>query len=59
MLEKLRDRYRDENGAISVEYIVILVLIGLAVIVGATILGQAINRELGEASTRVDTSLID
>jgi Flp pilus assembly pilin Flp len=58
MLEKLREKFTRDGGAVSVEYIVILVLIGLAVIAGATVLGRAINDELSEASTRVDTTLI-
>ena len=58
MLEKMREKFVRDGGAISVEYIVILVLIGLAVIVGATILGRAINAELSQASVNVDASLI-
>ena len=58
MLEKLREKFTRDGGAVSVEYIVIIVLIGLAVIAGATVLGRAINQELSQASTEVDNSLI-
>lgn len=58
MLDKVRDKLASHGGAVSVEYIIIIVLIGLAVIAGATVLGQAINNELSEASTEVDSSLV-
>ena len=58
MLEKFREKFTRDGGAVSVEYIVIIVLIGLAVIAGATVLGNAINNELSQASEEVDTSLI-
>ena len=36
-------RFRDEAGAVATEYIVVLVVIALAVIVGAGLVGSAIN----------------
>lgn len=57
MLETMREKFSREGGAISVEYIIILVLIGLAVIVGATILGNAINTELSEAGDTVASQI--
>lgn len=46
-----------ERGAISVEYVIILVFVGLAVIVGATLLGQNISDELSEAGARVTSEI--
>jgi Flp pilus assembly pilin Flp len=42
-----------EEGATATEYIVLLVFIALAIIIGATLLGGAINNAFTRAGTRV------
>jgi pilus assembly protein Flp/PilA len=46
---------RTEEGATATEYIILLVFIALAIVVGATALGAAINGRFGAASTEVGT----
>ncbi len=38
----IRNRFEDENGAVSTEYGLLLVLIALAIVAAATALGMAI-----------------
>jgi Flp pilus assembly pilin Flp len=42
-----------EEGATATEYVVLLVFIALAIIIGATLLGIGINSAFTRASTRV------
>jgi len=44
---------KDESGATAAEYALILSLIALVVIVGATGLGTTINAKLGTAATTI------
>jgi pilus assembly protein Flp/PilA len=44
-------RLRDETGAVATEYALLLVLVALAIIAGATALGIAINAKLDEGAT--------
>ena len=43
----------DDEGATATEYIVLLVFIALAIIAGATLLGNAINGAFGRGATSV------
>ncbi len=44
-----------DNRAISAtEYVIILTLVALAIIAGATLLGQAINNQYIKASGKID-----
>ena len=54
-LMTVKSRFEDEDGVIAVEYIIMLVLVALAIVAGATVLGSAINDKLSSASTRVST----
>jgi pilus assembly protein Flp/PilA len=47
-------RFRDDEGATATEYIVLLVFIAIAIIVGATLFGEALNGVFGEAGERVE-----
>jgi len=49
-----RARFEDEDGAVATEYALLLVLVALAIIVGATALGIAINAKLNSAATTVN-----
>jgi pilus assembly protein Flp/PilA len=44
---------KDESGAAAIEYALICALIALAIIVGATALGGAINTKLSNIGTSV------
>jgi pilus assembly protein Flp/PilA len=46
-------RFRNEDGAVATEYGLLLVLIALAIVVGATALGIAINNLFDDAATRL------
>jgi len=49
----IKARLTNEDGVLATEYIILLVLIALAIIVGATALGVAINNKLQSTSTCV------
>ena len=51
----LRARMEDESGVLATEYIILLVLIALALIGGATALGIAINNKLSTTRNSVTT----
>jgi Flp pilus assembly pilin Flp len=46
-------RWRDDEGATATEYIVLLVFIALAIIIGATLLGDALNGVFDRASDEI------
>jgi pilus assembly protein Flp/PilA len=43
----------DESGASAAEYVLILALVGLAIIVGAGLLGKALNTALTTTATTI------
>lgn len=47
---------KDESGATAIEYGLIAALIAVAIIVGATQLGNALNATFSEIATKVDTA---
>ena len=49
----LTRRLRDDTGAVATEYALLLVLVALAIIVGATALGVAINNKLNAGATKI------
>ena len=51
----LTRRLRDDSGAVATEYALLLVLVALAIIAGATALGIAINARLDDSATRIGT----
>ena len=53
MWSGLRARMQKEDGVLATEYVILLVLIALALVVGATALGVSINNKLTAASTCV------
>jgi Flp pilus assembly pilin Flp len=48
-----RSRFENEDGVIATEYIIMLVLVALAIIAGATYLGIQINNKLSSAGNSV------
>ena len=48
-----RSRFENEDGVIATEYIIMLVLVALAIIAGATYLGLQINNKLTSAGDSV------
>jgi pilus assembly protein Flp/PilA len=50
LLWGLRERFTREDGAVATEYGLLIVLIALAIIVAAYLLGQAISRVFGDAT---------
>ena len=53
MLMDVGSRLRREDGVIATEYIIVLVLVALAIIAGATYLGTQINAKLSSAGNAV------
>ncbi len=43
--------WRDESGISSVEYVLLLALVGSAIIVGAAFLGKEVGLQLNETAT--------
>ncbi len=43
--------WNDESGISSVEYVLLLALVGSAIILGATFLGQEVGLQLNETAT--------
>jgi pilus assembly protein Flp/PilA len=46
-------KFRNEDGAVATEYGLLLVLIALAIVVGATALGIAINNLFNDAAGKL------
>lgn len=57
VLTYLRAKYASEEGATATEYIFLLVFIAIAIIAGATLLGDAINGGFSAASNSVDAAV--
>lgn len=56
-MSKLVARFaKDESGATAIEYGLIAALIALAIMVGATALGNALNAKFDSIATSVSTS---
>ena len=49
----LRTRMENEDGAVATEYVVLLVLIAIAIIAGASVLAGAINAKFECASSAI------
>ncbi len=47
----IRSRMENEHGAVATEYVVLLVLIAIAIIAGASVLAAAINDKFNCASS--------
>jgi len=56
MLKLLRRLRRDESGATAIEYGLIAALISVALIAGATTLGESLNEAFSGLSTKLDTA---
>jgi pilus assembly protein Flp/PilA len=50
----LTRRVRNEDGAVATEYGLLLVLVALGIIIGAGLLGVAINNLFTDAATELD-----
>ncbi|CAM3226306.1 Flp family type IVb pilin [Asticcacaulis taihuensis] len=44
---------KDESGASAAEYVLILALVGLAIVLGATALGGALNKAMDDTATKI------
>jgi Flp pilus assembly pilin Flp len=55
MWSGLKDRMRNEDGVLATEYVILLVLIALVIVGGATALGIAISSKLNHASSCVSS----
>ena len=54
-MHKLVSRFvKDESGATAIEYGLIAALIALAIVVGATSLGNALNNQFGRIATKLN-----
>ena len=47
--------WQDESGISSVEYVLLLALIGSAIIVGASLLGDSVANELTETAICIES----
>jgi len=56
MLKLLRRLRRDESGATAIEYGLIAALISVALIAGATTLGESLNDAFQSISDKMDTA---
>ena len=55
-MSKLFARFvKDESGATAIEYGLIAALIAIAIIVGATSLGQSLNSKFSGIATKLNT----
>ena len=55
MIERIKGLIKDEEGATMVEYALMVALIAVVVIAGATILGHAINNKFTGVAGNVTT----
>ena len=55
-MEKLISLFRDEEGASMPEYALLVALIAVVVIAGATLLGNNINAKMGATATKIGTT---
>ena len=53
LLNKIREFARDEDGASAIEYGLLVALIALAIVAGATALGQGVNTLFNNANTQL------
>lgn len=47
---------KDESGASAAEYVLILALVGLAIVAGATLLGTNMNKAMSDAAAKLVVS---
>ena len=56
-MSKLVSRFvKDESGATAIEYGLIAALIALAIVVGATSLGNSLNNQFGRIAGKLDAT---
>lgn len=48
---------KDESGASAAEYVLILALVGLAIVVGAGLLGTSLNTAMTGTATAIDNAV--
>lgn len=53
MLQTLKRLWKDEEAPTAVEYAIMVAVIGLVIIVGAQLLGNAVNTTFEDAAGRV------
>ncbi|NGZ97190.1 MAG: Flp family type IVb pilin [Nitrospira sp. WS110] len=56
MLNAIRRFMKEEEGAVAVEYVLLLVLIGLAFYVGAQTLGNTLKNIFNTTATNLNTA---
>jgi pilus assembly protein Flp/PilA len=57
MLEQIKKFFKDDEGAAAIEYALLVGLIALAIVVGATALGGSIDAAFDSASTKLDSAV--
>jgi pilus assembly protein Flp/PilA len=55
LIAKLRTKWKDEDGGVALEYVIIAGLIAIVIIGGAGLLGNAINDWLSNVANYVGT----
>jgi Flp pilus assembly pilin Flp len=53
MSTKILERFRKEDGATATEYVLLLIGIALIVLIGATVLGNALSGKLSDVGDAV------
>ena len=56
MTNLVKNYINDESGATAIEYGLIAALVGVALILGATSVGTAINTKFGNVADRIDAA---
>jgi pilus assembly protein Flp/PilA len=56
MLNALRNIKNNNSGASAAEYALIIALVGVAIITGASLLGTSINNRLSNTATSITTA---
>jgi pilus assembly protein Flp/PilA len=55
-MKKIIDFFKDEEGATMPEYALMVALVAVVVIAGATLLGEAVDTKFTETATVIDTA---
>ena len=56
MINRLKELWRDESGVTAIEYALIASLIALAIIAGASILGNTIGNQFNKIANEINNA---